>query len=126
MIKATLTKQGPCYIITTEHGTVVNLGSRYPSLERQRHACRPALGAEVVIDDRTPPRGEPVPRNRTRAQRVASGRVAVEVSLTTEQRDAIDADAERLGLSRNARVAKWADSLAKRHGQKKETGKVKK
>lgn len=125
MIKATLTKQGPCYLITTEQGTVVNLGSRYPSLERQRHACKPALGEEVVIDDRTPQR-EPVPRNRTRAQRVASGRVAVEVSLTVEQRDAIDADAERLGLSRNARVAKWADSLVKRHGQKKEMGKTKK
>jgi len=119
MVKAVLTKSGPCYIITTEQGIVVNLGSRYPSLERQRHACRPAIGEEVVIDDRTPPRGEPVPRNRTRAQRVASGRVSVEVSLTVEQRDAIDADAERLGLSRNARVAKWADSLVKRHGQKK-------
>jgi hypothetical protein len=125
MIKATLTKQGPCYLITTEQGTVVNLGSRYPSLERQQRACRPALGEEVTIVDRTPQR-ETVPRNRTRAQRVASGRVAVEVALTVEQRDAIDADAERLGLSRNARVAKWADSLVKRHGQKKEIGKAKK
>lgn len=125
MIRATLTKSGPTYHITTEQGRVVNLGTRYPSVERQKRACKPALGEEVLIDDRTPQRSQ-VPRNRTRAQKQASGRVCVELTMTAEQRDAIDADATRLSLSRNARVAKWADSLLKKQGQKKETGEFKK
>lgn len=125
MIKATLTKSGPTYLITTEQGRVVELGTRYPSAERQKRACKPALGEEVIIDDRTPQRS-PVPRNRTRAQKRASGRVCVELTMTVEQRDAIDTDAVRLGLSRNARVAKWADSLLKRQSREKEIGESKK
>lgn len=64
---------------------------------------------------------QPIPKNRTRAQRRASGGVAIEVELTAEQRAAIDAEARRLGLSRAGTVAKWADSLARRHARRKST-----
>ena len=57
----------------------------------------------------------PIPRNRTRAQRQAAGKVSIEVEMTVTQRAGIDAEASRLGLSRAATVAKWADSLAKKH-----------
>lgn len=65
-------------------------------------------------------------RNRTRAARAASGAVSVEVQLTSEQRDALDAEARRLGISRTALVSKYADSLAKRRVKNKTTGKAKK
>jgi hypothetical protein len=65
-------------------------------------------------------------RNRTRAARAASGAVAIEVQLTVEQRDALDAEARSRGISRTALVAKYADSLSRRNGKNKTTGKVKK
>jgi len=54
-----------------------------------------------------------MPRNRTRAQRLAAGLVAVEVAITPEQRSSLDAEAARLGLSRAALIARIADNLAK-------------
>jgi hypothetical protein len=66
-----------------------------------------------------------VSRNRSRASKRAAGLVSVEVALTPAQRTAIDAEADRLGLSRAATVAKWADSLAKKHERNNRQGGVK-
>jgi len=63
-----------------------------------------------------------MPRNRTRAERAAAGVVDLGVSLPIELRDAIDAEAASLGLSRAGLVAKWANSLAKRRARKKRHG----
>lgn len=66
----------------------------------------------------------PAPRNLPRAERAerAAGLVRVDVAVTVEQRDALDAEASRLGLSRTSLVAKYADSLAKRHAKNKTSG----
>lgn len=56
-------------------------------------------------------------RNRPRSARRATGRLDIE--LTLEQRAAIDEEAHRTGASLTATVAKWADSLAKKHTKEK-------
>ena len=70
---------------------------------------------------------EPLPsatRNRPRASRT-DGLVGVEVRLTEVQRLAIDTEAERLGVSRTAAVAKWADLLAKKQARRNRQATVK-
>jgi hypothetical protein len=48
--KATLTKTTiGQYIVTTESGTVVDMGRRMPSAKRMRKACRAALSEEVIV-----------------------------------------------------------------------------
>lgn len=66
-----------------------------------------------------------VSRNRSRAAKRAAGLATVEVALTPAQRAAIDTEADRLGLSRSATVAKWADSLAKKQARNNRTGEAK-
>lgn len=62
-----------------------------------------------------------MPRNRTRAERAASGLVDLGVSLPVHLRDAIDLEARALGESRAAVVAKLAEKLAKSTVSKKTT-----
>jgi len=50
MTKATLTKTtSGQYLLTTESGTVTDMGRRMPSAKRMREACRAALSEEVII-----------------------------------------------------------------------------
>jgi len=51
MIKATLTKSEKHYVLTSESGTVVDLGNRYPSAKKMREAFNAALHEEVIIED---------------------------------------------------------------------------
>jgi hypothetical protein len=37
------------YLLTTESGTVVDMGRRMPSAERMRKACRAAPSEEVIV-----------------------------------------------------------------------------
>ena len=53
MTKATLTKSNGNYILTSESGTVTDMGRRYPSAARMRKAIRAALYEEVEVLDRT-------------------------------------------------------------------------
>ena len=53
-------------------------------------------------------------KNRTRAQRLADGIVEVSVQVTRDQREALDALAKSLGISRSRLVAGWIDSLVEK------------
>jgi hypothetical protein len=53
MTKATLTKTNGNYLVTTESGTVVEMGRRMPSAKRMRSACRAAAYEEVIVNDTT-------------------------------------------------------------------------
>ena len=53
-------------------------------------------------------------KNKTRAQRLADGIVEVSVQATRDQREALDALAKSLGISRSRLVAGWIDSLVEK------------
>jgi len=53
MTKANLTKSSGNYILTSESGTVTDLGRRYPSSKRMRAALRAALYEECEVLDKT-------------------------------------------------------------------------
>jgi hypothetical protein len=59
-----------------------------------------------------------MPRNRTRAQRAATGRVSVEVQLLPEQKAAMMLEATRTGRSVSALVAELANSLLHKYNRR--------
>lgn len=97
------------YLLTPTGGAPLDLGARRPTWARTLKALGAPPGVEVQIVDLAPP---PVPRNRNRSHKVASGLVAVEIWMTPEQRDLLDAYARTVGLSRNACVVEWVRSRA--------------
>lgn len=106
---ATLSYLDGRYLLTPTGGAPVDLGTRRPTRSRQLKALGAPPGADVPIVDLAPP---PTPRNRNRSHKVAAGLVAVEIWMTPEQRDLLDAYARTVGLSRNACVVEWVRSRA--------------
>lgn len=53
MTKAKLTKTDGNYILTSDNGTVTDMGRRYPAAKRMRAALRAALYEEVEVLDKT-------------------------------------------------------------------------